>query len=63
TGSEWYIMNSSVVMYQIAEGAHADAARSLKERAGDGKINKTAADFYQFALAKHPDKGALLESL
>jgi hypothetical protein len=62
-GSEWHIMNASLVMYQLSEGAVADATASALERVGDGKINKTAADFYALALARHGDKEAMLGKL
>lgn len=53
-GSEWHIMNASLVGYLCSRHAFADAADRLAERISDGCINGTAANFYQRAILAHP---------
>lgn len=59
SGSEWHIMNSSLVMYQCSAQAFDDATRNIELRAADGTANQTAINFYRQALASHPDKDRL----
>lgn len=59
-GSEWHIMNASLIFQLCAHGDFDGAAAAYGERRGDGTINKTAAGFYTTALERHPMKAALV---
>jgi len=62
-GSEWHLMNSSLIGYQCISGKYGEAERSFKLRLKDGTMNNTAIDYYKRAITRHPKKNSLLKLL